>query len=270
MIPFYPRSCRRWYDTGRKNAIKDNASLHVTAPYQFAHESIIAQSATSPLMDPRTGEHVGQVLLDFSSDSIFEALDKENIELSNGGFPILIAVQGDEKENTVTGPGFLFGDAPREISELVLPQDYICNTQECDENLDGFADIVESMKKGEAGTTKFTRTTSDGGAETVHISYAPVIVKSIRPLNSSDFASGIEGSEYLIYSLGLCETEKTLLEPFEEIKEDVTKQINVGIVILSIGIVVAILFIVYVSYIVTASITEPMLYLLELIRCINR
>jgi hypothetical protein len=268
MISF--RSCRSWYDTGRKKAIKDNASLYVTAPYPSADDGTIVQSATSPLMDPRTGEHVGQVLVDFFSDSILEPLDKENTKLTSGGFPILIAVQGDEKENTVTGPGFLFGDAPREISELVLPQDYICNTQECDENLDGFADIVESMKKGEAGTTKFTRTTSDGGAETVHISYAPVIVKSIRPLNSSDFASGIEGSEYLIYSVGLCETEKALLEPFEEIEEDVSKQINVAIAILSIGFVVAILFIVYISYIVTSSITEPMLYLLELIRRINR
>jgi hypothetical protein len=270
MILFYPRSCRSWYDTGRKKAIEDNASLHVTAPYPFANADIIAQSATSPLMDPRTGEHVGQVLLDFSSRSILKALNEENTELPNGGFPILVAVQGDEIENTVIGPGFLIGKAAKEISEVVLREDHICNTQECAENLADFNRIVESMKNGEAGNKTFTRTSSDGGMETVHISYSPVTVKSIRPLNSSDFASGIEGSEYLIYSLGLCRTEEALLEPFEEIKEDVTKQIDVAIAILAIGIVLAILFIVYISYIVTSSITEPMLYLLDLIRCINR
>jgi hypothetical protein len=218
-------------------------------------------------VDPRTGEHVGQVLLDFFSDSIFQALNDDR--RSNGQFPILIAVQGEERKNAVVAPGFSLGDDAKEISEVVLEYDD-CNEEKCADNLAGFDAIVESMKKGEAGSTNFTRTTSDGGMETIFIAYTPVVVKTNRPLDSSDFASGVKVSEYLIYSLGLCTTEKSLFKPFEEIENDVAMQINMSTAILSFGIILAVLFIVKISYIVTSSITEPILYLLELIRCINR
>jgi hypothetical protein len=251
--------CRGWYDEGKKLATERNFSLHLTAPYLFV-SGIVAQSATSPLIDPSTGQHVAQVLLDFFSNSVFDALTDENTSLTNGGFSVLIAVQGDTDADTVKGPGFAPGDDPKEVTEVVLPKD-----------VENFRSIVGSMKEGHHKSNKFTRDKPNGiGTDTVHISYAPVVVKNIRPVNSSNFASGIIASQYFIYSLGLCETRDGLLEPFLGIEQNMNRQILWAIVILGVGILLAALLIIYISCLVTISIAEPMVDLLELIRCINR
>ena len=54
--------CRGWYDTGRSLSIEKNVSLHITAPYVFAFSGLNGQSGTMPLVDPSTGQHVGQTL----------------------------------------------------------------------------------------------------------------------------------------------------------------------------------------------------------------
>lgn len=73
-----------------------------------------------------------------------------------------------------------------------------------------------------------------------------------------------------MYSIGLCETEESLEEPFITVINDVNKQVQFAVVVISAAIAVAIIVILVVSYFMTSSITEPMLYLLDLIRCINK
>lgn len=265
-------SCREWFDKGRRLALDRNASLHITAPYKFAVLEENAQSATSPLMDPSNGEHVAQVIYDFFSYTVFEALKGRRTHFGNGGFPILIALQGDKNENTIVGPGFSIGDEPTDISNVVLEHDHACDEDECLENIRAFRSVVEAMQSGviESEPTSFTRTTSEKKTETVYISHAPVTVKGIRPVNSSSFASGVEVEELLVYSLGLCETKDGLLEPFKAIERDMTTQVRGTVIFLSVALSSAVIFIIYISYVVCKSITEPMLYLLDLIRSINR
>ena len=181
----------------------------------------------------------------------------------------MISAQGDRRENTILGPNYTIGDDPTAASNLALPTDARCKSPPCRERLAQFDKIVDSMQAGEPSSSEFIRAAKDGGVEKLHLAYAPVKLKSLRPLGS-DFRSGVEVSEQVIYSLGLCEVEKSLLEIFEEIREELSTQIGVAVVTLSLVIVIAVLFIVYMSYLVATSITEPMLYLLELIRCINR
>lgn len=222
-----------------------------------------------PLIDPRTGEFVGQILYDFYSNSVFEALDSKETPLSETGSPVLIAVQGDSEKNTVIGPGFDIGVDSKMVSQVVLPMDYGCSHATCERNMGRFDTIEESMKAGKDGVSSFTRTKEDGDEEIVHVAYAPVNVKSIKAVNSSSFGRGVEAEDYLIYSLGLMETEKGLLKPFENIEKKMTRQLNWAIVVLAAGIVASAVFVAYISYLLTVSITEPMLYLLDLIRCIN-
>ena len=270
-LPSLNTSCRGWYDTGRKNAIEKNASLHITGPYAFASSGLIGQSATMALLDPKTGEHVGQVLNDFQSNSVFDALSDVRTQLSDGGFPILITVEGEL--DTIVGPGFSVGDDPTAISELVLPFDKECDDEGVcndNENMQGFEAIVNSMKSGHASLNAFTRTRLSGkGSQVVYTAQAPAIVSSIRPMDPSDFASGVEYRNYMFYSLGLCLTREGLLIPFQQIERDLQRQLNWAIVALAIWIICATTFVVYVSYLVASSITTPMLYLLGLIRAIN-
>jgi hypothetical protein len=140
-----------------------------------------------------------------------------------------VAAQGDAEEDAIIGRNFTIGDGAQEIGNLVLPSDVSCESANstCIERLDKFRSIVAVMKDGGTGYDAFTRRAPDqGGTETVHIAYAPVKTMNIRPLDSSQFARGVEVSENLVYSLALCETEEGLLAPFTPIEKEMRKQIN--------------------------------------------
>ena len=254
------------------------STLHITAPYVFAVSKINAQSATSPLIDPKSGEHVGQVLQDFFSGSIFNVLDRSNTKYTMEGFPILIAVEDDDGKNAIIGPDHNLWDRPRSIVDVVLPNDAgSCNTTICKDHQDSFGTIEKAMKDGRADVGGFKRTRSglnDGDGdhknEDVFVAYHPVKVRSLRPIDSSDFTRGVEPYHELIYSLGLCEPVESLFKPFEKIEMEMHQQIKWAISILSVMILVASLFVIYISYVVTTSITRPIIYLLDLIRRINR
>ena len=262
--------CRNWYDSGRTSAIEMNASLHITPPYAFAVSGRYGQSATSPLIDPHTGEHVGQVLNDFLSSSVFETLTPKNTPLATSGFPVLIAVQGNPEENIVIGPGFAIGEEVKEISEVVLKYDHNCTKDVCKENIASFKTIVESMKEEVVRSTSFVRTTPTGETETVYIAEAPVIVRSIRPVDASSFARGIDENDYHVYSLALCETRPGLLQAFQRMENNLSTSIRFAASMIAVGVVVAALIIIFISYLLTTSISDSMLYLLHLIRSINQ
>lgn len=245
--------------------------MYITAPYQFASNTDVnAQSATNALIDPTTGKHVAQILVDFQSTSSFMVLDKKQTKLSPSGFPILITVMGDRQNNTVIGPGFSLNEAAKEISSVVLPFDHDCLTERCSKNIEAFRSIEELMRKGDIGVAKFERTTSIGQSESVFMAYAPVSVRKIKPKDPSMFSRGADAGDYQVYSLGLCETEEALLEPFAYIVRAVDNQVKAAITMIAVVIAFAAIIILYISYLMTVSVTDSMLYLLDLIRRIKK
>jgi hypothetical protein len=268
LIVFLQLSCRGWYDVGKNLAIYNGTSLHITAPYQFSRV-MVGQSATSPLVDPRTGEYVGQTLYDFRADDIYDAL-LEHAPLSSGKFPVLIAMQSDGDNDTVIGPGFSLSESAKPIAQVVLPMDSNCTEGGCSKRVAIFDKIVGSMKVGNSSMETFSRKESDGSIEIIHMAYTPVNVKSFRPANSSDYSRGVLVSDYLIYSLGLAVTQSKILEPFDQIEDGTERTIRVAKAVLSAFIVAASLVVIYISHRVTMSIIEPMVYLRDLIQSINR
>lgn len=248
----------------------NNTYLHVTAPYEFATGGTVlfAQSATTPLIDPLTAEHVGQVLFDFFPTDIIRIIE-EDTPLSSGGFPILVATESAYDADTVVGPDYSLSDPPSPIASKVLAVDVDCDRAVCRANVEAFNEVVEKMKTGLQGNATFYRTTDGGRQERVHMAYSPVSVRTFRPLDSSDFSRGLNASDYLIYSLALVEVEDGTLETFDPIEDVTQQQITAAIVILSILLIVASVLIVYVSLRVTQSIAEPMVYLLDIIRSIR-
>ena len=173
--------CREWYHTGKTKAKRNKEPLYITSPYSFSSGNI-GQSATSPLIDPRTREHVGQVVVDFISGPIYKSLDHRNTHLTDGSFPILITTSSDA--DSVVAPGFsALNESARAVSEFVLPHDHQCGKWTCVRNMEGFNEILSSMKRGEEGIANFTRTTSTGYAETAHIAYAPVVVNGFHQID---------------------------------------------------------------------------------------
>jgi hypothetical protein len=268
----YDPRCRGWYEEGRSLSSNKGSILHVTAPYRFAGPSRVqfAQTATMAIIDPVTDEHVGQTLLDFLSSPVYHTLQNDTF-LYNGGFAVLIAVEGNSL-NTVIGPGVSADQASVPIAQSVLRHDAQCKSHNaaCMKRYAAFEVIVKNMQGGDAGSESFERATENGFVETMHISYSPVKVISFIPINSSDISRGINRTQHLIYSLALVESEEGLLMPFAQIQDTTRLQSNIAIGVLSIVIFVAICIIVYISHILARSFTEPMLYLLGLIQYINK
>lgn len=263
--------CRRWYEDGRQRAINDQSFLHITAPYQFATSGqavAFAQSATAPLVDPKSGKHHGQVLLDFLPTRMIRSVSQET-KLEDGGFPFLVSAGVGPEADTVIGPGYGVDDPPTSISNLILPYDKDCSTGVCTSHIEAFGKIVMDMKSGGTGNATFERSGENGVPETILLSYNPVRILGFRPVDSSDFSRGLVATDYVIYSLALAESENGILEAFEPIKEVTNQQIAIAIGVASVLLLFAAVLVVYISLRVTESIAEPMVYLLQLIRSIR-
>ncbi|CAB9512321.1 expressed unknown protein [Seminavis robusta] len=269
----YDARCRGWYDSGRNMYLENGNTFYLTPPYNDANdESYITQSVTTSIVNPETKEHVGQSLVDFQAQTVFVALNHENTPLGGYGSPVLIAPESGAFEgDTVIGPGYVSdGPSPR-IEDLILAHggDPNCSSAGC-LGREQFRAIVHNMKNGTTGATQFWRTGEDDSREEMFIAHAPVNVKQLDPKNSSDFARGVESRDHLIYSLAFVTQVDGLLQPFEAIAEEMLYQRNVAIGVLCIVIVLSALLVLYISSSVASSITKPMLYLVGLIRHINR
>lgn len=248
------------------------SSLYVTAPYLFASpDGIVGQSCTSPLVDAMTNEHIGQTLVDFRATDIFDSLSLENAGLSPGGFPIMITLERDalNADTVIAGPDFSGINGSKPIEEVVFPLITKCG-DDCGDLMNSFPEILASMRAGETGNGTFLLNNPDGSKEKVHLTYAPVNVISLRPLNSSDISRGVEKSEYPIYSLALVETDKSMLKRFQTAEDEIDRHVRIAVAILATLIVLSACFVVYFSHRITISMVEPIYYLLELIKHINR
>ena len=237
----------------------DTSYLHITAPYVFAAGNLIGQSVTSPLIDPQTQRHVGQTLVDFLPNSIFESLSRDNIKLSDGSFAIVITPKTDSKgHDTVYGPGFSLSGEGEAIQDVLQADDT-------------FDSILEQMKTGRRGKGKFIRAKSNGQEEDkVFLSYAPVYVKNYYPVDSSDITRGVQSEEILVYSLALAETADGLISSFNNIDAFSSRTVDICIGVLSAIIIISTILIVWIAFRVTSSMTKPILQLLGVMKSINR
>jgi hypothetical protein len=253
--------------------------LLVTAPYKFAEDTnnIYGQTATNAIMDPITGEHVGQTMVDFNSEYINKVLINETTILGDG-FPVLITPNiesGDNLESgdVVIGPGEDRGVASQSITSVVMPHDLNCTSKqeaECEDRLRAFEDIVALMKEGNSSRARgFNRTTKNGKTETLSISFAPTHTIGVQSINSSDYARGVRKNKLLVYSLGFVTKEKSLLEVFRGVLEKMKQSFRFTIAVLAAVIFIGAITSVFISRRLAKSFAATMNYLLRLLRHIN-
>ena len=271
----YDPRCRDWYDSAKKKKHKYGFPLHVTAPYIFAAEKLVAQSASSPLVDPSNGYYVGQGLYDFSIDRILNILTSRNTPTQPGGFHLLITPGEDNfGGDVVIGPGFLHKEeAAKPVANVVIPNDLLCSRsrkQDCLVRRNDFDSITTKMKTCKEGTESFLRRTDDGTVQKLYLSYFPVRAPFLDLSDPSDFKSGATiAKESCIYSLAIAETEQGLKQPFTSVEDDLHRQVKIAIGCLSGLILLAVAMALFISHNVTRSITEPMRYLLEVIQSVQ-
>lgn len=271
---FDPR-CRDWYDSGKRKAYDTKIPFYVTAPYFFATDvGYVAQSAVAFLVDKSNGYFVGESLFDFEIGRILDAFTPVNTPLQEGGFPLLVTPTVDNfGGDVVIGPGFDGSNSSaKPVASIVVPTDIACaeaGDSDCETRKQEFSKIAASMKACETGTQSFVRRSASGREERYYISYAPVKTVFMDPVNSADFASGALRTDSCVYSLALVEKEDGIKRPFSDVEEDLEEQTRVAIGILAGMIFFALAFAIIVSYYVARSITEPMRYLLDVIRSVE-
>ena len=262
----YDPRCRGWYDSGRKLFLSNESELYVTPPYTFANEVEIGQSCTAPLYDPKTKAHLGQLLVDFSSTRIFDSLDDSKTPLAKGGHHLLITLEPDiYGADTVIGPGLSLREPALPLEDVVPAVSETCDGSVC-----GFAAVAANMRAGKAGNGTFVWDPENGTPTTYHVAYRNVTIRRLTQVDSSDFSRGVLADNYGIYSIALAEPEASMLDSFEQAEDDIQSVIHIGLAVLCILIVVAACLVVWLSHRITISMTEPMYYLLELMRHINR
>ena len=189
-------------------------------------------------------------------------MDRDNTKLSDGSFAIIITPQPDALgHDTVVGPGFSLNGEGEAIEDLIL----------ADRSLDN---ILSDMKSGKTGSGTFKRfvpsSENEDQQEEVYISYAPVLVRSLSAVDSTDLRRGVMNETILVYSLALVETANGLIQSFESIDSFAFKTVNICIGVLSAIIVISTVLIVYTAFRVTSSMTTPILQLLSVMKSINR
>lgn len=258
----YDCRCRDWYATG-----KEKGQTHITPPYIFASSNLPASSATFPLVDPVTKGHVGQALLDFLPGDIMKSLESGNtiIGQGKGGFPIVITPETDVTGgDTVVGPGYQITDSAS-ITDVVLPHNDVGSPHRYAFE----SEVVQQMKDGGNGTAHFMRKSKDGKDEIVFIAYAKISVTTLLPIDPSDFSRGSLASDSLIYSLGIAVLESDLSLPFAKIEDNVSRKIDVAMIVLIALICVSAVLVGFVTYVMAASIARPMVVLTDVVQRIN-
>jgi len=258
----YDPRCQGWYAQGRENYLQNFIPAHVTPPYRNALSGQITQTFTSPIANPKTGEYVGQVALDFNLnyERIVKMLDEDS-SLTFMITPFDDILGGD----TVVSPGNETGWASEKIEDLIF------KSEPNDINRDLFKrEVLPLMKAGKRGDTRFLITKKDDLEEEICLYYAPVIVPLGINLRPDDFSSGETMTDHLIYSLGVGKPCDEIKRPYDVVEdavnEDMLSQQEIFIAIIVSSTVFFIIFSVFAA----TNIAFPMIKLSNIVQNVKR
>ncbi|CAJ1956141.1 unnamed protein product [Cylindrotheca closterium] len=262
----YDPRCRDWYATGKRLYMEGQVPVHVTSPYTFQTTTLtIASGATSPIANPKSGEYIGQVLLDFFPLGLRGSMESAIQQLSFVITPGKDITGGD----TVIGPNKTEGWKSEAISDALFP---LLGNDGADELRMNFKEkILKPMKNGESDVVEVMLVDENFSPESYILAFAPVTYSLLQPIDPSDFAEGVEESSDVVYSVGIGESKSKIKGPFYEVYEQMRKELENGprnFFMTVIGVVTT-LFVIFTIY-VALKVTSPIITLLEIVRDINR
>ena len=213
----YDPRCRGWYTQGRESYLQSNVPAHVTPLYKFAFNDEIAQSITSPIANRRTGEYVGQVVLDFKVN--YERIVKMIPEENSLSF-LITPTEGILGGDTVVSPRSEKGWSSAKIGDLLF------SNEPNDINRDYFEEnVLPLMRAGERGNTSFSYTKEDGFEEQICLYFSPVKIPMVIAKEPDDFTAATKVSEYLVYSIGAGKPCNEIKRPYDGVEDAVNEDL---------------------------------------------
>lgn len=233
----------------------------------FATSALISgTTAARAIRDPVTSELVAVAELDFLPEAFTQSLGENNTIIGKGdrGFPFVITSTTDIfGGNTILGPGYdLAVDGPTSILDVVDPE------RDSESSRDKLNETIALMQLGETGNATFIRD-NGGKEERIFVSYSPVAVKVLHPLDPRNFSSGSTWSSTLVYSLGIAVAERDLYLRYEAVEEEVDRQLDIArSVSIAAMVVIAVQFIIL-TYYISLNITRPIIALTKIVKSIK-
>lgn len=257
--------------------------LQLTVPQASRDSnSQLLSSAVLPLVDSNNGdEYVATTYVRFPVRRIWEII--EGTEGGEGYFR-LIAQAGPQVDGS-SDVIYLFDNpfdvgeevpTPRSgmsLAEAVLPRDTCEDVFEYNKScqyLASFGVLVEQMHQGKYFPWQIRRTGPDGEEELVNYNFDGVRLVSLSPVNASDFGRGVIETDAFVFSVVFGQTEQGVIDTFTNVSLALTQDLRIGLFVLISVIIVAFCIVVYVSWGVALSISEPIAQLWNLVTNINR
>ena len=197
----YDPRCRSWYAEAKERALDHNASVYITPPYQFANTDEIGNTAVSSLIDPKSGEFVGNNLIDFSTTDIAKIASKISAK-----YYAVVIPNAKDGQNLVASSHFSSKTTPKPITDVIMQFDPANSSFVRDFN----KVMLDMGSEGKGATCDLYRTNRRGEVEQFCCVYEPVYYREVRPVQSDDFGRGTEVSTKFLYSVVLFEPTKDL------------------------------------------------------------
>lgn len=210
----YDPRCRGWYDNAKRGGLESDDSVYITPPYKHANGEDIGNTAASPLIDPNSGEFVGNTLIDFKTSEIARVVDKSNVK-----FYAVILPNATDREYVIHSSEFTDPSTPEMIHNVLAPYDLPGTS-----NHDRLEEIVQGMEtEGSGENCNLYRTDQNGVEHEFCYAYKPIFITELRPVQPDDFSRGAVHSTKFLYSIIMFREVKDLTSEFMKRSDDIDR-----------------------------------------------
>ena len=207
----YDPRCRGWYDEAKREGLEKNEGVYVTPPYKWANIDNIGTTAVAPLIDPKSGEFVGNTLLDLLPTEISKVVDKSKINhyiviTPSGQAVISSEIDGQSGSDSIIG--------------LLAPNDTLPGT----ETYDNITKIIEDMQNEGYDSGMFTRTLKNGTLEMFAYQYEPIYSRELRPVQADDYSRGAVHTTDFQYSIIMYQEVEEIVSSYNQISNEIEEK----------------------------------------------
>ena len=270
-----------YYDEAKKFALEsDNTIPFVTLPCSIIPGNPERLSrGVLPLIDPSSGEFVGQTEITFSMEHIWGEI--EATKLGDNAFKVFLNAGNVKSPLDVVYVAGHTGsplssetiDAGASLASVLMPYDQCDNVFEYTEScrlLANFQRVVSAIHRGAFSWTQFNRTSRDGTTEEVALAFSPVLLPGYRPVDPSDFSRGTLEQQEPVLSVSFGQRADDIFDSFVSVRDELGSTLGRSMGVL-ISVAISTLVAVWVAtYFMTLSVSIPVTQLYALVTSINQ
>ena len=227
-------------------------------------------------MDASGQTLIGQMKKDISIEKILMVLGTNESPFDRGRRSFLMSIREDhDGSDTIYAEGFDPRTDRGAIQDTLFPNEGPCDdifeySKSC-ATKSAFQKGLSKMKAGEAGRLEVvTQAVDRMGDDAYHITYQPVTVTVMKPIDAANFSRGVEPIETTVYTMGFIQPNDSLQQAFLILRGNLDRSAQIALLVLVAIIVVSCILLLYVSAQMTISITVPVTQLLRHVERINK